>query len=37
MLVYKDRWFCTHYETCKDSKICPRPLTQEVKDAARKW
>ena len=37
MIHYKDRTFCTYYETCDKQNDCSRPLTPQVKAAAVKW
>ena len=37
MICYKDKTFCTFYETCNKRKDCSRPLTPQVKAAAANW
>jgi hypothetical protein len=37
MLHYKDKTFCTFYETCEKQHDCHRPLTPAVKAAAANW
>lgn len=37
MMCYRDRTYCTFYETCKDGDGCDRALTPEVVSDAKKW
>jgi hypothetical protein len=37
MIHYKDKTFCTFYETCLKQHDCHRPLTPAVKAAAANW
>lgn len=37
MICYKDKTFCSFYETCAKQNDCSRPLTAQVKDDAVKW
>ena len=34
MMCYKDKTFCTYYETCQDGKDCFRALTVAVRSEA---
>lgn len=34
---YKDMTFCDFYEDCEHAKTCNKPLTEEVKKAAKEW
>jgi len=37
MIHYKDKTYCTFYETCDKRNDCSRPLTPQVKAAAANW
>ena len=37
MICYKDMTFCTHYKDCAQADQCHRPLTEDVKQAAKEW
>lgn len=37
MIGYRDMTFCDHWRDCAMAPACHRPLTPEVKAAARKW
>lgn len=37
MLSYRDMTFCSYWENCGKAKDCHRPLTEAVKEGARKW
>ncbi len=37
MISYRDMTFCKHWETCAKAKHCDRPLTDEVREAAKQW
>lgn len=37
MICYRDRTYCTFYETCDKRNDCSRPLTPQVKTDAVKW
>lgn len=37
MIGYLDMTFCPYWEKCSDSQTCPRALTQDVLDGAKKW
>ena len=37
MICYKDMTFCTFYEDCKHKENCRRPLTDAVREGAKKW
>jgi hypothetical protein len=37
MICYKDMTFCPFYKECKDGSECPRAVTIEIKNDAKKW
>lgn len=37
MISYRDMTFCKHHEDCAKAATCHRPLTDEVREKARKW
>jgi len=37
MICYRDRTYCTFYETCDKRSDCSRPLTPQVKADAANW
>jgi hypothetical protein len=36
-MTYRDTTFCPFYKDCRDQKDCNRPLTDEVKEQAKRW
>ena len=37
MIGFRDMTFCTYDNDCAKAKKCPRVLTPEIREAARKW
>lgn len=37
MLCYKEMTFCTFFKECADGQGCSRALTDEVREAAKRW
>lgn len=37
MMCFRDMTFCTYFQDCKNAGDCPRPLTDDVREAAQKW
>ena len=37
MISFRDMTFCPFYEDCGKASDCHRPLTPEVKEAAKAW
>jgi len=37
LMNYKDKTFCTFWKDCKSGKSCPRALTDEIKQGAKRW
>lgn len=37
MISYADMTFCPFWKDCSHADACNRPLTDDVKAAARKW
>jgi hypothetical protein len=37
MICYRDMTFCPFWRDCAKGETCPRALTDEVRESARKW
>ena len=37
MICFRDMTFCPYYHDCAKRLDCPRPLTDEVLEAAKQW
>jgi hypothetical protein len=37
MIGYRDRTWCPFWASCAKAHLCSRPLTEEVREAARNW
>lgn len=37
MVCFRDMTFCEYWQDCAKASACARPLTPEVRAAARKW